>query len=78
MQSVHSHLNRLWNGVVSAATPRITGKHALEGQPGAFERTVFPDGLNTVVGTCRGVATASANTRGKGYLVKPDQSYQEI
>jgi len=44
--------------VVAAASPGIAGEDSFQGEPCAFKRAVFPEGLYGIFGTGRRVAAA--------------------
>lgn len=55
----------------------MTGKNPFEGQPKAFQRAVFPDGFQSILGAGRGV-TASRGSKGRNAtLVEPDRKKQQ-
>ena len=58
----------LWNGVVSAATPRVTRAYSLGGQFEGFPKGMFLKGLHAVLAAGRRVA-ATARQQGRQHAL---------
>lgn len=63
--------------VMPMSAPWMTAGNSSKSKPTAFKNTVFPDGLQPVMRTCRGVATSRWQNRGNGKLVKSDEQNKE-
>ena len=68
----------LWHRVIPAAAPRVARQDALEGEPAALEKAIFPDGLDAVVGAGRHITATLAQPRRQRHLIESDQEYQEL
>ncbi len=67
----------LWYRVMPMSPPWMTAGNSSESKPAAFKNTVFPDGLQSIMRTCRAVATSRWQNRGDGKLVKSDEQNKE-
>ena len=67
-----------WYRVITAAAPRMATQNALNGQPTAFERTVFFYSFNGILGTCWRKPATCRCIWGNGYLIKSDRKYQQL
>lgn len=63
------------DGVVATAAPRVTGEYTLQREPASFERAVFADSFQAIIGAGRQVSALATNQRGKRYLVQFNQAY---
>ena len=64
--------------IIPASSPRIARHHPFDGQPSAFEGTVFLQGFEAVVGAGGGVAARFAEPGRQGDLVEPDEQDQQL
>ena len=60
--------------IIATTTPWIAGKHALESQPAAFERTMLANGLNAVIGAGGRIAAGASNERRQCPLIQFDET----
>jgi len=65
-------------GVIAAATPRMTAQNALKSQPSAFERPIFLNSLNSILGTCRRKSATGRCIWRNGCLIKPDRENEQL
>ena len=66
------------NGIVARAPEGIAAQYAFEGEPRAFERAVFLDGLDGVLRTGGGVSACWRGQRRNATLVESDQTNENL
>ena len=63
-------------GVMPAAAPRMAARNPPDGQPAAFERAVFSNGIQRVLRAGRRIAAARRDKRADAVTVKFNQQFQ--
>ena len=58
------------NRIKPASSPRVAAENALERKPESFQRTIFPEGLQSILGAGRGEAAAGWCERGDAQLIE--------
>lgn len=53
----------LWYGVIATSAPGIAGEYPFQGKPSPFERAMFTDGLQAVIGAGGLIAALAAHQR---------------
>ena len=67
-----------WNRVVAVSAPWVTTHQSLHGQISAFEWTMFPNRLQSIIRTGWVESARWTKEWGDGNLVKPNASDQQL
>jgi hypothetical protein len=71
--AVRQKVNPLLHRVIATLAERVTAENTAQGEDKALRRTVFFNGLDSILGTGGNKTTGRRQERGKGDLIKSDE-----